>query len=130
MLSQTSGVKTPSGYEFLDLGSEQDVQRLPRSFEWEWWADWSTAKTPDLSPSTPGFEDSPQGSPNRRAGSKASSVAAPDSASNHVGEVLKRRLGPNEISYYLSSRGAGPEDPIAGVNDMRVLLHSAMQHNF
>jgi len=106
MLSGSSGIKTPSGYEFLDLGS--DVKRAPRSFEWEWWADWSMAKTPDLSPSASEFGTPVQNSPR-------SSLS-----DNHVGELLKRRLGPNEVSYYLSSRGAGQDDPIAGVNDMYV----------
>lgn len=97
-------MKTPSGYEFLDLGLEFSEKRAPRSFEWEWWADWNTAaKSPELS---------------RSAGSSSGSPSIRSRNPSHVGEVLKRRLGPNEISYYLSSRGAGSDDPIAGVNDM------------
>lgn len=37
-------------------------------------------------------------------------------------EVLKRRLGPNEVSYYLGSRGGGQSDPFSGVNDMYVIF--------
>lgn len=91
-----SGIRTPSGFEHLDFGadyfgqqSSQQNKRLPRDFEWDVWAQEDTY-----------------------------SYSESSEAQLVPGRVLKRRLGPNETSYYLGSRGDGPQDPLAGVNDM------------
>ena len=127
--NSASGLRTPSGFEHLDFGAdyfslgERAQKKAPRSFEWEYWADWDQARTPELSPSP-----SPPVSPSRFAPS-APNPPSPSPGRLEVqqslppvsikaNDVLKRRLGPNEISYYLGSRGASPLDPLAGVNDM------------
>lgn len=104
----SSGLRTPSGFEHLDFGADyfgsaataahthKAEKRVPRSFEWEAWAR------------------------DESAASGTSTLAPPQPA--QPVEVFKRRLSPNEVSYYLGSRGEGPRDPLSGVNDMSVCL--------
>lgn len=106
----------------MDFGADYFVQygstkRVPRSFEWEFWVpDSDNIGTPSLSPSPP---DSPSSKKSPREQSHFEHYTLDQNPL--VKEVAKRRMGPNEVSYYLGSRGVGPSDPYAGVNDMSVL---------
>lgn len=101
-----AGVRTPSGFEHLDFGADyfkhgqSESKREPRSFEWEIWTE------EDSEPQSPTPSHFPQ-----------NMMLLPREP-----QVYKRRLGPNEVSYYLGSRGEGPDDPLAGVNDMYVFF--------
>lgn len=104
-----SGLRTPAGFEHLDFGADyfkhgrDESKRTPRSFEWETWAhdQWEQ----DLDPQSP-----------TPAQQSFTLPPAPPLVTDPL--VYKRRLGPNEVSYYLGSRGEGPQDPLSGVNDM------------